>query len=84
MLAHLLHAFSGRDNQSVDMGRVLWAVSVLALIVFQAHTVWTDGHFDPIAFSGGCAAILAGGGAALGMKATTEPGALPPTQGASP
>ena len=69
-----LLSFTGRDNSTVDLGRVLWAVLTLTLAVLEAHAaLWRLQPFDPVAFGGGAAAILAAGGAALGFKAATEP-----------
>ena len=69
-----LLAFTGRDNSTIDLGRVLWAVLTLALTLLEAHAVmWRLQPFDPVAFAGGAAAILAAGGAALGFKSATEP-----------
>jgi len=66
---------TGKDNQTIDMGRVLWAVSLVSLVGNEAYAIgWHGQPFDPSAFATGCAAILAGGGAALGFKAHTEPG----------
>jgi len=72
-MQHILNALSGPDNQTIDIARVLWVVSVLAMIVFEAHAVWDGKPFDPVAFATGAAAILAGGGAAVGLKANAEP-----------
>ena len=73
-MQHILHALSGPDNKTIDIARILWVVSVLAMIVFEAHAVWAGKEFDPVAFATGAAAILAGGGAAVGLKGRTEPG----------
>lgn len=67
-------AFSGTDNFSMDIGRILWAVSVLAGVLFAGFVCWHTKQFDIIAFGTGMGALLAGGGAALKLKETTEPG----------
>lgn len=67
-------AFTGQDNQSVDVGRVLWAALVVSQCGMQAVSVVLHGiPFDPVSFVTGGAALLAGGGAALRIKAPTEP-----------
>jgi hypothetical protein len=73
MLSCLRKLFTGRDNQTWDLGRFLWAGFSTSLIVLQAHAVIHSQAFDPIAFSTGAGAILAAGAAGLGMKAHTEP-----------
>lgn len=65
--------FTERDNVTFDLGRALWALSWLAFLLFEAyHVIGQHKDFDPIAFSGGVAAILAAGAASLGLKANTE------------
>ena len=70
----LNHLFTGVDNQTYDLGRVLWALTILG---FLAESGWAViGHaavFDPMAWGTGAAALLAGGGAALRLKTSTEP-----------
>ena len=67
-------AFTGQDNVSIDIGRVLWAGTMAALGLLQAHAVaFLHQPFDPVAFSTGAGALLAAGGAALRVKAPTEP-----------
>lgn len=70
MIRHLL---TGADNQTYDIGRVLWAKLVLAYI---GMTVWqvAIGHpMDPMTWATGAGAILAAGAGALRLKETTEP-----------
>ena len=69
----LLHLFTGADNQTVDLGRVSWAVSLAAVIAAGIHTAWAQGHVDLVAFGTAIAAVVAAHGAALGFKANTEP-----------
>jgi hypothetical protein len=71
-----LTALTGRDNVSIDIGRVVWSGLSVALAAFEGHAViWLHQPFDPVAFATGAGAILAAGGAAIGMKAHAEPGA---------
>lgn len=65
--------FTGRDNQSADIGRVLWAQVTIGYLIFSAIALFKGGSFDPVAWGGGAAAILGAGGAALGLKGNTEP-----------
>lgn len=70
---HILNMFSGRDNTTLDLGRILWAKGAL---VFSGLSIWHvihTGAFDYIAFGTGFAAVLAAGGAAIWAKKDTEP-----------
>jgi hypothetical protein len=74
MRAIMRTAFTGQDNTSIDIGRVLWAGIMTALGVLQAHAVVIlHQSFDPVQFATAGAALLAAGGAALRVKAPTEP-----------
>ena len=70
---HVLNTFTGRDNQTLDIGRVLWAVGCLVFFVLSIHSTFKGQPFDAVAWGSGFAAVLAGGGAALGFKSYTEP-----------
>lgn len=65
--------FTGRDNRTYDMGRVLWFQSVQAFILVTIYSLHKGGSFDPVTWGAGLAALIAGGGAAIGIKASTEP-----------
>lgn len=65
--------FTGRDNRTYDMGRVLWFQSVQAFVLVTIYSLHKGGSFDPVTWGAGLAALIAGGGAALGIKAGTEP-----------
>ena len=66
--------FSGKDNKTVDLGRVLWAAGVVVYFALSIHAVWVKTWiFDPVAWGTGFGAILAAGGAALWAKSSTEP-----------
>lgn len=65
--------FTGADNQSYDLGRVLWGLSTLALLTFEAISVCRGLVFDPMAFSGALSALAIGHGASLKLKGDTEP-----------
>ena len=72
----LLGAFTGKDNATLDLGRVGWAYVLVHLTAIQWWTVaWLHAPMDALSAGGALAAVLAGGGAALGWKASTEPGA---------
>lgn len=72
----LLSAFTGKDNVSADIGRMIWAFMALFMCFMVGFSVIFRGQlFDAIAFAGASAAMLTAGGAALAFKKTTEPGA---------
>lgn len=66
--------FTGIDGESIDIGRVLWAAGAVVFFVLSIFAVMIKGQvFDAMAYGTAFGAILAGGGAALGFKAKTEP-----------
>lgn len=74
---HLLNLFTGKDNTTLDLGRVLWAKGA---VIFNALAVYSVVHthtFDFVSYGTGFAGVLAAGGAALWAKKDTEPHASP-------
>ena len=65
--------FSGKDNYSLDIGRILWSIGVITFLTISIYSSVTDTPFDYISWAAGFAAVLAAGGAALRLKETTEP-----------
>lgn len=65
--------FTGRDNRTYDIGRVLWFQSVQAFILISLYSIHKGGQFDPVLWGAGLAALITGGGASLSMKHRTEP-----------
>ena len=54
-------ALSGRDNTSVDIGRVLWAASAVLFGVLEVHSViWLHAAFDAMQFAQASGMILIG------------------------
>lgn len=75
MRKFLVDILTGKDGHTFDMGRILWAWGVLSFTLLAGYgVVRLRERFDPVAYGGGFAAVLAAGGAALGFKAKTEPG----------
>ena len=61
--------FTGKDNQSFELGRGLWALSMVAFVAFQGVALaWKGQAFSPVEFSTGAAAILAAGGFGIAQK----------------
>ena len=63
------HLFTGKDNQTWDMGRISWAACYLAVVV---HDAFKPGTVQEFAIALG--AVAAAHGVALGLKSKTEPG----------
>jgi hypothetical protein len=65
---------SGRDNVSIDVGRVLFAGTIATAIALEVFVVVVRGdHFDLVQFGGALASLLLAGGASLAVKGHTEP-----------
>lgn len=69
----LLTAFTGADNSSVDLGRVLWALSTIAFLSFEFVALLRGAIFDPMVFAGALSTLAIGHGASLRLKGDTEP-----------
>lgn len=66
--------FTGADNKTADLGRVLWALSMLAFISATFLAIFQHNQtLDYTAWATGAGIILAAGGGALWAKAKTEP-----------
>ena len=67
---------TGKDNFSIDIGRVLLALLILAYMAFQAWQMREHADlFNPLTFGSGAAALLGGAAILFSWKAKTEPGA---------
>lgn len=73
-----MDSFTGEDNQTFDLGRLLWAVGVLALLGLTVYSVVFKGAvFSATEFGLAFAGLLMAGGGALAFKRHTEPKANP-------
>lgn len=70
----LLQTFTGADNKTIDLGRLLWAKGVFVFFGLTIYDVYRGATFDASTWGVGFGAVLAAGGAALALKAKTEPG----------
>lgn len=76
MIANVLRGFfTSCDNQSFELGRALWALSVVALCICQGVALWKGQAFSPTEFGTGAAAILAAGGFGIAAKDKANAGA---------
>ena len=74
MKTAIKHLFTGVDNRTLDLGRVVWALMAVSYILLTVyHLIKSSGQFDAMAWGSGAAAILACGGGALAIKSHTEP-----------
>ena len=74
MIAKIIkHMFTGIDNETIDLGRIIWAKISLVYCAISAYHAVHTGQFDPQAWAIGAGAIMAGGGGSLALKAKTEP-----------
>lgn len=65
--------FTGIDNTTYDLGKVLWALLCLFGIGLVVASFITGKAFDLQQYGIGAAALLGAGSAAIRIKATTEP-----------
>ena len=75
IMAGLKQMFTGKDNKTIDLGRVLWAKAVVAFLGIGFYGIYNGNPMDYLAYGTGLAAVLAAGGAAIGLKSKTEPDA---------
>jgi hypothetical protein len=71
----LMHCLTGADNETADIGRVLWALSFLIGMGIELAAFYTGRAFDLQSYGIGVGALMAGSGGALMLKAKTEPSA---------
>lgn len=56
------------DNKSFELGRVLWAIGVVALIGYQGFAIYKGQPFNAIEFGTGFASLLLAGGFGVAAK----------------
>lgn len=64
---------TGIDNQTIDIGRLLWALGVLVFLGISIGALVKGQPWEPEQYGIGLGAVLAGGGAGIGFKKGTEP-----------
>ena len=67
------HTFTGKDNKTVDLGRVMWFAGAVAFIAISIYFVWKTGQWNPLEWGSGFAVINGGSGAAVKLKESSEP-----------
>jgi hypothetical protein len=64
---------TGKNNSTLDMGRVSWAVSFMAILAHEGLAIHHGSTSSIRDFAIALGAVAAAHGAALGFKAKTEP-----------
>lgn len=70
------HLFTGKDNHTWDLGRILWFVGVMLFFAMTIYSIIDPGFaaiFNPIEWGTGFGSVLALGGVALKVKESSEP-----------
>ena len=65
--------FTGADNSTYDLGRVMWAHFAVVYSAMSAWHLYNGGTFDPLSWSAGAGAVMGAGSGALLLKKSTEP-----------
>lgn len=65
--------FTGRDNKTWDLGRIMWAQGFAVYCAISIYSLYQGLAIDPMNWASGLGLILAGGGAALKLKQSSEP-----------
>jgi hypothetical protein len=70
MQKFILDCFTGSDNSTLDIGRVMWFMGAVYLCIGSACNA---SNFNPTEFSMAYSGLLVAGAGALRLKQTTEP-----------
>ena len=76
----LQQLFTGKDNQTHDLGRWSWAASTISVIGGGVWNAVHAGAIDLMAFAQAIAVVVGAHGAALWAKKDTEPNHAPPVE----
>lgn len=67
------HLFTGKDNETVDIGRVSWAICLFAVIGFAITEIVKVEKFNLMEFAQSIAAVVGVHSAGIWAKRDTEP-----------
>ena len=70
MIKHLL---TGKDNQTYDIARVAWAISILAVLSVAGYQVITNGAVSLRELAESLGIVSGAGGASVCAKKDSEP-----------
>jgi hypothetical protein len=65
--------FTGVDNSTYDLGRVIWVHFALVYSLVSVWHLYNGNGFDPLTWSAGAGAVMASGSGSLLLKKSTEP-----------
>lgn len=75
--------FTGIDGESYDVGKALWVLASVQFCILAGWAIVVNKQpFNALEYGGGLGLVLAAGGAAISLKAKTEPEG-PPAQKSS-
>lgn len=77
-MKHLVkQLFTGKDNATWDIGRLLWFECVQAFICIVIYYIYKGaGTIDIVSLGVGLGIVLGAGGASLGLKGNVEPSSM--------
>jgi hypothetical protein len=67
------HSLTGGDNETWDVGRILWALGTLVFLGCTVYSLVQGAVWDAVKFGTGFGLVLAGGGLGIKLKENTEP-----------
>lgn len=65
--------FTGKDNVTWDLGRIIWFKGTLVYFAMTFYSIFKAIAIDPLNWATGFGAIMAAGGAMLMLKKGDEP-----------
>ena len=69
-------AFCGKDNVSLDIGRILLFEAVQMYMLVSMYALYKGNNLDFVLWGAGLASLLGAGMGGIGLKAGTEPEAM--------
>ncbi len=69
----LIQSFTCKDNKTYDIGRILWAFSIVSYVCMGAYSIWEGQTWSAAEYGAGLSALLAGGGFGIAIKSKAEP-----------
>lgn len=67
------HLLTGKDNETYDIARVLWALGTLVYLGLSIYAMVKGEPWNPLNFGAGLGTTLAAGGIGIAIKSNTEP-----------
>jgi len=67
------HMLTGKDNETYDLGKLLWALGVLVFLFLSVWAFIKGAVWDGVLFGTGFGVVLMAGAGSTKLKASTEP-----------